>query len=1209
MWFQAILKVNRAYLYLLERMDGMDIDGFIFSQRNRLAEEKSRLAAKDRCSVLNNAHHGVLLCSSILLRKPKSIIPSDSSALLKSNRLRRERQQEYSHYLEEVGNSQAGRHNPASNKSVAELRRNLSRERENELRRNEAKLSGAGGGSKRSSSDFTSLREKELSEERRYREKRLAEERRYSQGHFADHEQRHRDARDSGDRSNNSKVKFEKDRKGAKYSSWDEEEEDLMKWTRNQAYSTSSRAPATSHRKAHTPPAMDSPRINTENSKASLRSISAPNVAAAVAGIAALGATEDSNVKRMRQLKYAEELRNQMKEKKGGESHGNSRRRQEEKLERNSDYNPDTDRPRRAKYDFDRFDDGSGKYIIQYSSFYQVLKQDCIIIIPNFALTNVFFLAGDEQGRGHKGKRDGGDLRRHQNSSPYHSRRGVVSPAQPPRHHQYSDEEEEGRAYRKPKRTSDRHGGRYDYNQDPYGPPPPPPRFQGGGYNSWGGPYYPPYHHPPPHPPPHGAGYDTPYADLYFPPYAGNPYAPPPQGSRPPSQGYWANRGRSRDERGEGDLRATEEKQHNRSPRRQQSEKEPEVAVAPFLGIGANTAKPDKDTYRKELKKQMQEKKERDMKEKVAKEKYEQQTEEIYDPFGKGGCGAPVRDQFGNLVADLKQMRKINENRLSGNSPINLRLSKDSARENAATTPLDFADNVSPRNTILTYDKQDSEEVKKASQESYRDYLRRQVKEKEELKQREKEKQRIEEERELEQLERDRKRLQEEYQQELKRQRRREEEARSKNEAIKHEAELKRQMAIMQAQREEEERRGALTEKRFSENSNNFNLNDVQRPNSPPVPALRKMKQLSNPPPPHGGTQDSSEQGNFRSSSPPVPALRKKQARGQQDPAKPVESRPEQERQPAPEGATQRRDSGAVRTREMSATQDRQEASTTERSSAGLGVSSPTRGSISSEAEQRMLLTQLGAIRMHLQAELAKQTSQQHHQSSDIFEKAKQQKPKIAGPRLSRPRESATLNALGEFNKLKYGTSSQRGGRFYEDFPDAPDNESSLEVQQRALLNHQQEMLKKVERERGRVWGNPPALNSPMLSAQTAHLDANSRIALGDDESRLSIGGCSLDVAESAHSVRPQPMGRWKDGGRGVSPTGSRFSVSTQDVDGMAARNEERLQRLEAILNAGGRSREPSTLSENYLGPTLTRRDSRQSERSLECEVQHLPTT
>ena len=270
-----------------------------------------------------------------------------------------------------------------------------------------------------------------------------------------------------------------------------------------------------------------------------------------------------------------------------------------------------------------------------------------------------------------------------------------------------------------------------------------------------------------------------------------------------------------------------------------------------------------------------------------------------------------------------------------------------------------------------------------------------------------------------------------------------------------------------------------------------------------------------------------------------------------------------------------------------------------------------------------MLLTQLGAIRMHLQAELAKQSSQQHHNQSDIFEKAKQQKPKIAAPRLSRPKDSATLNALGEFNTLKYGNSSRRD-RFYEEFPDVPESESALELQQRALLSHQQDMLKeaqrKLERERGRGRGNPhrgnpPNLDSPLLSAQTSHVD---RVPFsGGGESRLSAddAGFRLDIAESAHRAQQLPPRRhWKDKGRAVSPTDSKFSVSTQDVDSMAAKNEERLQRLEAILNAGG-ARENSSFSDNYFqrNPAAARggarRDSRQSERSLECEVQHLPAT
>ena len=45
------LQKKRGLLKVLFPMDEMDVDGFIFSQKSRLEDEKSRLAARDRCDI------------------------------------------------------------------------------------------------------------------------------------------------------------------------------------------------------------------------------------------------------------------------------------------------------------------------------------------------------------------------------------------------------------------------------------------------------------------------------------------------------------------------------------------------------------------------------------------------------------------------------------------------------------------------------------------------------------------------------------------------------------------------------------------------------------------------------------------------------------------------------------------------------------------------------------------------------------------------------------------------------------------------------------------------------------------------------------------------------------------------------------------------------------------------------------------------------
>ncbi|XP_046891194.1 uncharacterized protein LOC124477447 [Hypomesus transpacificus] len=69
-------------------------------------------------------------------------------------------------------------------------------------------------------------------------------------------------------------------------------------------------------------------------------------------------------------------------------------------------------------------------------------------------------------------------------------------------------------------------------------------------------------------------------------------------------------------------------------------------------------------TYQEELEQQIQEKQERRRLEKAERDRAEAKLEaEIknYDPWGRGGCGAPLRDNQGDLITDLKQMHRQNE--------------------------------------------------------------------------------------------------------------------------------------------------------------------------------------------------------------------------------------------------------------------------------------------------------------------------------------------------------------------------------------------------------------------------------------------------------------------------------------------------------------------------------------------------------------------
>lgn len=76
--------------------------------------------------------------------------------------------------------------------------------------------------------------------------------------------------------------------------------------------------------------------------------------------------------------------------------------------------------------------------------------------------------------------------------------------------------------------------------------------------------------------------------------------------------------------------------------------------------------KPSKQSlqsYQEALQQQIREREERRKKEREEKEEYEAKLEaemRSYNPWGKGGGGAPLRDAKGNLITDLNRMHRQN---------------------------------------------------------------------------------------------------------------------------------------------------------------------------------------------------------------------------------------------------------------------------------------------------------------------------------------------------------------------------------------------------------------------------------------------------------------------------------------------------------------------------------------------------------------------
>ncbi|XP_035745962.1 centrosome and spindle pole-associated protein 1 isoform X10 [Egretta garzetta] len=168
--------------------------------------------------------------------------------------------------------------------------------------------------------------------------------------------------------------------------------------------------------------------------------------------------------------------------------------------------------------------------------------------------------------------------------------------------------------------------------------------------------------------------------------------------------------------------------------------------------VSEEKTKPSKEatlSYQQELQQQIREREERRRQEREEKERYEAKLEaemRNYNPWGKGGGGAPLRDAKGNLISFT----------FAQTSPF--------ARGNV------FGEPPSPQHL--------------KRQESYKNFLRLQIEEKRRREEAEREKLRMEEEKEEKRLAEQRMRIQKAYQDEQEEKRKKEEERRLKNKEI-----------------------------------------------------------------------------------------------------------------------------------------------------------------------------------------------------------------------------------------------------------------------------------------------------------------------------------------------------------------------------------------------------------------------------------------
>lgn len=452
------------------------------------------------------------------------------------------------------------------------------------------------------------------------------------------------------------------------------------------------------------------------------------------------------------------------------------------------------------------------------------------------------------------------------------------------------------------------------------------------------------------------------------------------------------------------------------------------------IGIGSN---PDRNqhptdhaqSYKNALKQQIEEQQERRRREREEKDRYEAKLEaemKAYEPWGRGGAGAPLRDEQGNLISDLKRMHRSNEAAYANPDSRNRKAmtSVDWTRATPRAEDKDVSLHISPDNKVSSFTRPSPHargnvfsELPTAQQlreqERYKESLKQQIEEKRRIEAEGRERLRLEEEKEEKRLAEERAQLQRQFEEEQEKDRRKENEQSAKNQEMIRQAEERRREAEKKRKEEDEKANEAL--KQQYEQERQARLIQETRSNSPPIPAIQnRMGHRSSPRPPSIVSQRSTTASSVRSiptpRSPPVPA-RKNQIRAAE--------------------------------------------------------------------EQQDVIKKLSFMRRHLRNEQQRlegqllQSDREDTQTPvknralplvNAFDVARLRMPM---PDKRPPSNTRALNMqiMQEFNQLKYRDSESRE-EVRQAYPGPPTDVAGLEIQQQALLREQQRTLDSMHRAR-----------------------------------------------------------------------------------------------------------------------------------------------
>ncbi|NWV91159.1 CSPP1 protein, partial [Machaerirhynchus nigripectus] len=562
--------------------------------------------------------------------------------------------------------------------------------------------------------------------------------------------------------------------------------------------------------------------------------------------------------------------------------------------------------------------------------------------------------------------------------------------------------------------------------------------------------------------------------------------------------------------------------------------------------------KPSKEatlSYQQELQQQIREREERRRQEREEKEKLEAEMRN-YNPWGRGGGGAPLRDTEGNLITDLNIMHKRNEEayhnpeaRLYEDKRAIVDLTLASSRpENSEASTNKIAGvtftQASPFARGNVFGEPPSPEQLKR-QESYKNFLRLQIEEKRRREEAEREKLRIEEEKEEKRLAEQRMRIQKAYEEELEERRRKEEERRLKNKEVIQLDEERKKEAEKQ-RKEKEEKQEEQLRQYFEKEKMEEEKKMLSRQASPVIPAL----------------QNKAVRKEER-----IPSAESHLSYYAQDPAQPRAPSP-----PVP-----------ARRNQLRSLEERKNV---------INELSEMRKQLRSE--ERRLQEQLLNVSSHDNVPI---TWRREKNPRDIFEMARLRlQAPVRRPSLKEAQDPVNIQNIWEFNELKYKGRNVNLGKkckfltFALDpetrmglrhmYPDPPKDDRTLEIQQQALLREQQRKLDRMRMRRETEEqcftvkdlfslvlneSNEFQKNS-LLESDSAFIGANGETFSALEVNLLPQHPSSarerrrLKQRALASAVRQTPL---------LQPDSfSLHSNFSLDVDQVKGKNEERLHRL-----------------------------------------------